>query len=63
VRECRTPGSVRGACGNGYLTVDVPAFDPDYALTLAKAIVKACGRMSDDTTARARQDALCSADH
>ena len=40
----------------GYLTVDVQAFDPDYALALAKAIVRACDQMVDEMTARARQD-------
>ena len=40
----------------GYLTVDVQAFDPDYALALAKSIVKACDQMVDQMTARARQD-------
>jgi capsular polysaccharide transport system permease protein len=43
--------------GNGgYLTIDVQAFDPDYALALAKAIIKACDQMVDAVTARARQD-------
>jgi capsular polysaccharide transport system permease protein len=43
--------------GNGgYLTVDVQAFDPDYALKLAKAIVKAADEMVDAVTVRARQD-------
>jgi capsular polysaccharide transport system permease protein len=40
----------------GYLTVDVQAFDPDYALALARAVVKACDQMIDEMTSRARQD-------
>jgi capsular polysaccharide transport system permease protein len=41
---------------NGYLTIDVQAFDPDYALALAKAIVKACDQMVNELTARPSQD-------
>jgi capsular polysaccharide transport system permease protein len=40
----------------GYLTVDVQAFDPDFALAVAKAIIKHCDDMVDALTARARQD-------
>lgn len=40
----------------GYLTVDVQAFDPDYALAVAKAIIKACDQMVDQLTDRAAQD-------
>jgi capsular polysaccharide transport system permease protein len=40
----------------GYLTVDVQAFDPDYAYVVAKAIVKACDEMVDKLTDRAAQD-------
>lgn len=40
----------------GYLTVQVQAFDPDYALAVAKAIIKACDQMVDKMTARANQD-------
>ncbi len=40
----------------GYLTVDVQAFDPDYAFAVAKAIVKATDKMVDQMTARAGQD-------
>jgi capsular polysaccharide transport system permease protein len=39
----------------GYLTVDVQAFDPQFALKLSQTIVKACDQMIDDITARARQ--------
>lgn len=42
----------------GYLTVDVQAFDPDYAVALAKAIVKACDKMVDEVNARPLQDAV-----
>ena len=40
----------------GYLTVDVYAFDPDYAEKVAKAVVRDTDQMIDDMTARARQD-------
>jgi capsular polysaccharide transport system permease protein len=40
----------------GYLTVDVQAFDPDYALAVAKAAVTACDKMVDQLTDRAAQD-------
>jgi capsular polysaccharide transport system permease protein len=40
----------------GYLTVDVQAFDPDYAQALAKAIVEACDKMVDEITLRPLQD-------
>jgi capsular polysaccharide transport system permease protein len=46
----------------GYLTVDVQAFDPEFAQTLAKAIVKACDEMVDEMTTRARQDSIKFAD-
>jgi capsular polysaccharide transport system permease protein len=42
----------------GYLTVDVQAFDPDYAQKLAKAIVDSCDEMVDQMTARARLDSI-----
>jgi capsular polysaccharide transport system permease protein len=42
----------------GYLTVDVYAFDPDYAEKLAKAVVRNTDEMIDGMTARARQDEL-----
>ncbi len=38
----------------GYVEVDVEAFDPGFAQTLAKAIVSAADGMVDDLTARAR---------
>jgi capsular polysaccharide transport system permease protein len=38
----------------GYIKVDVDAFDPAFAQTLAKAIVAAADAMVDDLTARAR---------
>ena len=40
----------------GYLTVDVQAFDPQYAFALAKAVDQACDEMIDDMTVRARED-------
>jgi capsular polysaccharide transport system permease protein len=40
----------------GFLTVDVQAFDPQFAQTLAMAVVQACDEMVDDMTARARSD-------
>ena len=40
----------------GYLTIDVYAFDPDYAEKVAKAVVRNTDQMMDDMTARARQD-------
>jgi capsular polysaccharide transport system permease protein len=39
----------------GYLTVDVYAFDPQYAQALAKAVIEACDSMMDNMTAQARQ--------
>jgi capsular polysaccharide transport system permease protein len=42
----------------GYLTIDVQAFDPEYAHALAKAIVAACDQMVDQMSARARQDGM-----
>ncbi|MBV9756871.1 MAG: hypothetical protein JO047_07440 [Alphaproteobacteria bacterium] len=46
----------------GYLTVDVTAFDPKFALTLAKAVVQACDEMIDSISARARQDQVRAAE-
>lgn len=46
----------------GYLTVEVTAFDPQYAVTLAKAVVDACDDMVDGISARARQDEVRSAE-
>lgn len=46
----------------GYLTVEVTAFDPHYAVDLAKAVVDACDDMVDSITARARQDEVRSAE-
>jgi capsular polysaccharide transport system permease protein len=40
----------------GYLTVDVQAFDPDFAYRVAQAIVKTCDQMVDQLTNRAAQD-------
>jgi capsular polysaccharide transport system permease protein len=40
----------------GYLTIDVYAYDPDYAVKLAKAVVRNTDQMIDDMTARARRD-------
>jgi capsular polysaccharide transport system permease protein len=40
----------------GYLTVDVQAFDPDYAFAVAKATVKSCDEMVDQMMDRAAQD-------
>jgi capsular polysaccharide transport system permease protein len=40
----------------GYLTVDVQAFDPDYAMKLSQAIIKSVDDMIDGLTARARAD-------
>jgi capsular polysaccharide transport system permease protein len=40
----------------GYVTVDVQAFDPDYALAVAKAILTASDQMADGMTLRARHD-------
>jgi capsular polysaccharide transport system permease protein len=42
----------------GYLTVDVQAFDPEFAHALAQAIVQACDQMVDEMTARARADGM-----
>ena len=44
----------RGA--GGYLTVDVEAFDADYATKLSNAIIKSVDDMIDGLTARARAD-------
>jgi capsular polysaccharide transport system permease protein len=46
----------------GYLTIDVTAFDPKYAVALAKAIVQACDAMVDGMTARARQEEVRAAE-
>jgi capsular polysaccharide transport system permease protein len=40
----------------GYITIDVTAFDPEFALTLATAITQASDEMIDNLTARARHD-------
>jgi capsular polysaccharide transport system permease protein len=40
----------------GYLTVNVQAFDPQFALKLSQAIVKACDQMINGIGERARQD-------
>ena len=45
----------------GYLTLEVQAFDPDYAAQLSKAIVENCDEMLDNMTARARKDAVTAA--
>jgi capsular polysaccharide transport system permease protein len=42
----------------GFLTVDVHAFDPQFAKALADAIVQDCDEMVDQMTARARRDEL-----
>ena len=42
----------------GYLTVDVQAYDPEFAHALAQAIVTACDQMVDQMSARARQDGM-----
>ena len=42
----------------GYLTVDVQAFDPKFAQTIAAAIVDASDEMIDQMTARARNDEM-----
>jgi capsular polysaccharide transport system permease protein len=42
----------------GSLTIDVQAFDPEFAQALASAIVQECDEMVDDMTARARQDEM-----
>src|SRR5205085_5367364 len=46
----------------GYLTVEVTAFDPQYAVRLAKAAVQACDEMVDSISARARRDEVRSAE-
>ncbi len=46
----------------GYVTVKVEAFDPQFAVKLAQAIVKACDEMMDGMTARARRDVVDAAD-
>jgi capsular polysaccharide transport system permease protein len=42
----------------GYLTIDVRAYDAEYAQALAKAMVEACDEMADRLTTRARQDSI-----
>jgi capsular polysaccharide transport system permease protein len=42
----------------GYLTVDVQAFDPQLAVTLARKIVSASDAMTDQITLRARSDEI-----
>ena len=42
----------------GFLTVDVHAFDPEFAQAVAKAIVQDCDEMVDQMTARARVDGM-----
>jgi capsular polysaccharide transport system permease protein len=42
----------------GYLTIDVHAFDPQFAHAVAAAIVQSCDEMIDQMTARARQDEM-----
>ena len=42
----------------GYLTVDVQAFDPQFAHALAQAIVEASDQMVDEMTSRAREDGM-----
>ena len=42
----------------GYLTIAVTAFDPKYAVDLARAVVKASDEMIGDMSLRARQDAM-----
>jgi capsular polysaccharide transport system permease protein len=45
----------------GYLTIQVTAFDSEYAVKLARAVVKACDEMVDDMSLRAREDETQSA--
>jgi capsular polysaccharide transport system permease protein len=47
----------------GYLTVTVTAFDSDFAVKLANALVAACDHMVDGITARAREDEVRFADN
>jgi capsular polysaccharide transport system permease protein len=47
---------------NGYLNVEVQAFDPDFALKLAKAIVKDSDQMINQLTARPSEDEVNSAE-
>jgi capsular polysaccharide transport system permease protein len=42
----------------GYVTVDVQAFDPQYAKAVAEAIVQASDEMVDQMSGRARQDEM-----
>jgi capsular polysaccharide transport system permease protein len=42
----------------GYLTIDVQAFDPQFAHAVATAIVQSCDEMVDQMTARARRDGM-----
>jgi len=46
----------------GYLTVDVQAFDPDYAQKLANVIAKAADEMVDDMSAQARRNEVAYAE-
>jgi capsular polysaccharide transport system permease protein len=46
----------------GYLTIDVQAFDPQFAHALATAMNEACDEMADRMTSRARQDSIKFAD-
>src|SRR6185312_14153750 len=46
----------------GYLTVDVQAFDPDYAQKLANAIAKGADEMVDDMSAQARRNEVAYAE-
>jgi len=40
----------------GYLTVDVQAFDPDYAVALARAMTRAADEMLEGMSSRAKED-------
>lgn len=46
----------------GYLTITVTAFDPQYALGVAKAVVQGADEMVDSISARARQGQVHSAE-
>lgn len=46
----------------GYVTVEVTAFDAQYAATLAKAVVEAADDMVDNISERARQDEVRAAE-
>jgi capsular polysaccharide transport system permease protein len=46
----------------GYLKIEVTAFDPQYALALAKAVVQACDEMVDSISSRARKNEVRSAE-